>query len=679
MRENHFVITLSPELVVTKEEGKLRRNADGSQFISVITDDWLPNEGEILYITFSREDDETEQLVKVGPLQLFYNVDKHRFITLAPPDLIRFAGQWDYSIELRFNISEDKNDEIAYDCLTSSVESLTVIDSIASATKTDTFTKETELISAARELATALAVGYTAQDVMDAASNAEANKNSALESAQSASESARSAASSEANAKASAAATANDRQEAEQQATNAEESARQAKESETVATEQANKTTNYANEASVSALEAERYAEGAKEACTEASDWAEIAKQYAQFGIKLNTEYKSVAELPSPGNPQYIYLIPNGGSGNNSYDEYMWIDNKKDYEKIGTTEVDLADYATLEGLSKEEKARTSADEDLDERINQVQSDLDLMSRNVSTLLANKANIHGTYEGMTVGNATNATNADSATKATQDGNGSNIANTYAKQSGTYSNLTAGKANALSNSRLIEGFSFNGTANVICYGTCSTPSVTLRKDVTLLSGQSFTLTTGARIIVFFTAQNTAQNPTLKVGDTVSAYINAPATEGAGYTPTWKALSAVEFVYDGVYWRMVSNQAALSISNGNANSNQRDYVERYYLASDGSSWYRVWASGWKEMGGNIENIASATAVRPISFPISFESTNYTFIANVIRNSTSSTAFSLGIDTKYKSYINVRPTYVGASTSGNASEGWSWYACGY
>lgn len=41
--------------------------------------------------------------------------------------------------------------------------------------------------------------------------------------------------------------------------------------------------------------------------------------------------------------------------------------------------------------------------------------------------------NGTYPNLTVGNATHAVSADSATKATQDGNGNNIASTYAKKS------------------------------------------------------------------------------------------------------------------------------------------------------------------------------------------------------------------------------------------------------
>lgn len=59
-----------------------------------------------------------------------------------------------------------------------------------------------------------------------------------------------------------------------------------------------------------------------------------------------------------------------------------------------------------------------------------------------------AGTSGNYPNMTVGSATHADSADSAVKATQDGNGDNIAATYAKQNGTYPNLAAGEAKGLS---------------------------------------------------------------------------------------------------------------------------------------------------------------------------------------------------------------------------------------
>ncbi len=42
-----------------------------------------------------------------------------------------------------------------------------------------------------------------------------------------------------------------------------------------------------------------------------------------------------VESLPSSGEENIIYLVKNSSSGNNVYDEYMWIDSK--WEKIGDT------------------------------------------------------------------------------------------------------------------------------------------------------------------------------------------------------------------------------------------------------------------------------------------------------------------------------------------------------
>ena len=155
----------------------------------------------------------------------------------------------------------------------------------------------------------------------------------------------------------------------------------------------------------------------------------EQAKQYAQKEYQI---YDSFEDLPNPGDSAYIYLVPSsGGSGNDSYSEYLWITETSKYEFIGNVnDVDLSGYAQ---------------------------------------------VGGTYPGMTVGNATNAVNATnatnaenatsaaSATKATQDGSGNVIANTYATktevteglagkqptgnyalQNGTYPDMTVGNA-------------------------------------------------------------------------------------------------------------------------------------------------------------------------------------------------------------------------------------------
>ena len=63
-------------------------------------------------------------------------------------------------------------------------------------------------------------------------------------------------------------------------------------------------------------------------------------------------EFQIVQTLPSTGEKGVIYLVPNSGSGNNSYDEYIWITNGSTsrFEKIGTTDVDLSGYVLRSDL-----------------------------------------------------------------------------------------------------------------------------------------------------------------------------------------------------------------------------------------------------------------------------------------------------------------------------------------
>lgn len=53
-------------------------------------------------------------------------------------------------------------------------------------------------------------------------------------------------------------------------------------------------------------------------------------------------DFQVVSSLPQTGKKGTIYLMSNSGSGQNIYDEYIWVNNK--YEKIGITNVDLSNY-----------------------------------------------------------------------------------------------------------------------------------------------------------------------------------------------------------------------------------------------------------------------------------------------------------------------------------------------
>lgn len=55
-----------------------------------------------------------------------------------------------------------------------------------------------------------------------------------------------------------------------------------------------------------------------------------------------------VQELPEVGTEHIIYLVPNNESGNNIYEEWVFVQSK--WEMIGTTEVDLSNYYTKEEI-----------------------------------------------------------------------------------------------------------------------------------------------------------------------------------------------------------------------------------------------------------------------------------------------------------------------------------------
>lgn len=66
-------------------------------------------------------------------------------------------------------------------------------------------------------------------------------------------------------------------------------------------------------------------------------------------GVEFNTSYTTYESLPVFGESGVIYLIPNNGSTPNIYDEYIYASGS--YEKIGTTETDLSEYAKTSDLA----------------------------------------------------------------------------------------------------------------------------------------------------------------------------------------------------------------------------------------------------------------------------------------------------------------------------------------
>lgn len=59
--------------------------------------------------------------------------------------------------------------------------------------------------------------------------------------------------------------------------------------------------------------------------------------------------FEVVSELPTTGESNKIYLKLKEESTNNSYEEYIWVDEK--WELIGSTEIDLSNYVTTDELN----------------------------------------------------------------------------------------------------------------------------------------------------------------------------------------------------------------------------------------------------------------------------------------------------------------------------------------
>ena len=111
--------------------------------------------------------------------------------------------------------------------------------------------------------------------------------------------------------------------------------------------------------------------------------------------------------------------------------------------------------------------------------------------------------------------------------------------------------AGSATKLAAKRTIDGVSFDGSANIHHYGTCSTAADTAAKTVALAN---FVLATGAEVTVRFTVTNTASNPTLNVNGTGAKAIQyRNAAISAGYLA---ANRTYRFVYDGSSYELVGD---------------------------------------------------------------------------------------------------------------------------
>ena len=73
------------------------------------------------------------------------------------------------------------------------------------------------------------------------------------------------------------------------------------------------------------------------------------ARDIATLKGRENLQIVIVEELPEEGNPNYIYLVPNSDEEeSNVYDEYIWLAEAEEYERIGGVSIDMTNYVTLD-------------------------------------------------------------------------------------------------------------------------------------------------------------------------------------------------------------------------------------------------------------------------------------------------------------------------------------------
>ena len=62
------------------------------------------------------------------------------------------------------------------------------------------------------------------------------------------------------------------------------------------------------------------------------------------IGGLTGISFEIVETLPTQGKTGVIYLIAHSHGTKDNYDEYIWLEKSKSYEKIGNTDVDLSNY-----------------------------------------------------------------------------------------------------------------------------------------------------------------------------------------------------------------------------------------------------------------------------------------------------------------------------------------------
>ena len=95
-------------------------------------------------------------------------------------------------------------------------------------------------------------------------------------------------------------------------------------------------------------------------------------------------EAQVVESLPGTGAKGILYLVANSGTGQNIYDEYLWVSNK--FEKLGTREIDLSAYAKKTEIPTKTSQLTNDSGFLNEIPDEYVTDTELSGKGYQTAL-----------------------------------------------------------------------------------------------------------------------------------------------------------------------------------------------------------------------------------------------------------------------------------------------------
>lgn len=270
-----------------------------------------------------------------------------------------------------------------------------------------------------------------------------------------------------------------------------------------------------------------------------------------------------------------VYLVSSGTESNNLYTEYIYVNNK--WEILGTQKLDLSPYVKQDDLATVATSGSYADL-IDEptKLSEFTNDKDFPSdanyvhtdNNYTTSEKNK--LSGISSGAQVNKiesvqveGTALTISNKTVNITKESLGlENVDNTSDQDK------TVGKATMLETARTIDGVQFNGTADIIHYGTCSTAAGTNPKVVDCTG---FTLDTGAIIYVRFTATNSVAVASVQLN------VNNTGAKNIKYRNSNLSSAGILaanriycFVYDGTNYQIVgdldSNSTYTNMSLGN-----------------------------------------------------------------------------------------------------------------